>query len=42
MKPTRKTQPYRKGRPRPPGRTLEAMLRGWMKPNPVDLDDLAV
>lgn len=28
MKPTRKTQPYRKGKPRPPGKTLGAMLRG--------------
>lgn len=28
MKPTRRTQPYRKGRPRPTGATLQAMLRG--------------
>lgn len=28
MRPTRRTQPYRKGRPRKPGPTLGAMLRG--------------
>lgn len=28
MKPTRRTQPYRKKRPRPQGKTLAAMLRG--------------
>lgn len=28
MKPRRSTQPYRKNRPRPTGRTLSAMLRG--------------
>jgi len=28
MKPTRKTQPYRKNKARTPGQTLEAILRG--------------
>jgi hypothetical protein len=28
MRPTRRSQPYRKGVPRPQGRTLAAMLRG--------------
>lgn len=39
MKPTRKTQPYRKGAPRPQGRTLAAMLRGAKLDghNPMDL-----
>lgn len=38
MKPSRKTQPYRKGKVRPPGTTLASMLAGKPKfgPNPQD------
>lgn len=37
MKATRRTQPYRKKRPRPQGPTLEAMLRGepGKRPHPL-------
>lgn len=34
MKPSRQTQPYRKGINRPPSQVLERMLAGRQTPNP--------
>lgn len=38
MKPTRKTQPYRAGKPRPQGKTLKAMQKGRAanRPHPLE------
>ena len=43
MKPTRRSQPYRKGRPRPAGRALGNMQRGRTVygTNPKDVERLA-